>query len=758
MSYMDEKEKNTTKEVPDLEALSRSALENLEPSLDDNQIDKSDLEEFDAGMHDASLIFKTEVEKKEELEKEESKKSFIKNIGNQWKNLPKKKKIIVMVGIVLLLILIIVGIIFLIPKKATEGETSKLPDVILSGENYRYENGTLIFLDGDNEVGTYECENKDQERCKVSSLEEDHFDEPIKLDEDGNKIVFSSPIYENRYVFIIDHKNESDKDIILYDMKENKKVTTVYGIKNYKEGYVAFKDDESHWGLKKIESEAIKDIIPSEYDELGILPNQDKVSKVAVMKNSHSYIADVANKILSKAIPNRIVASDDKHIVTVGEDKKYHVYDYNAKELHDTPRDYIRIVQNYIIAVDDKTLYVYDDENHPMIMDGVKLKNDSYQVKETYKLKKLSKLERSFDASVVEKVLNITIYDEENEETRTINLLEGELSKTLAFLNYFDGTLYIYKNEEKKDVIGRYTCEHKNNIETSTKTLENCRIASESFLRETRGNSKERDLSSKTGWIPIFGEKYAFIKDGEANILYDLTKGSKIATYKTIDTSSYTEVNEITFISASEVPFIAQSNSSNKYGVAKITSEGVSSVIDFKYDSIKKLGDYYVVEENGKYALVTSKGQSIENFNEKSSPIVDYHKNYVKTTKDDMYFVHSFERPISDNAYNYIELYDEYYAAVLNGYVMIYDYQNKLITKERDERLKLNLTNYNGDGTKAFKMTFQKESVIVEIGQSNNTYGSKTIISLKGEEEEPKQPEEPKTDNQNNGGTTNDES
>ena len=736
---MDEKDNVNTKEVPDLNALSRSALENLEPTLDDNQIEKKDLEDFDAEMEDANLVFKTEVETKEEIKKEEPKDSIFKALGKKWNQLPKKNKIFIILGILLFIILIVVGILLLIPKKVEE-EEPKLPDIILSAENYRYENGTLIFLEGDEELGTYECENKDQDNCKVASLEKDNFDEPIKLDEDGKEIVFSSPIYKNRYVFIVDRKSESNKEIFLYDMKEKKKITTVFGIKNYKDGYVAYKDEESKWGLKKIEEEEIKEIIPCEYDELGVLPNQETINRIAVEKNSHFYIADVGNKILSKAISNRIVSADDKHIVAVSEDKKYHIYDYNAKELHDTPRDYIRTLENYIIVVEDKTLYAYDYENHPMMMDGIKLKNSNYQVRETYKRKKLSKLERSFDANVVDKVLNVTIYDEEDEETKSINLSEGELSKTLAFLNYFDGTLYFYKNEEKKDLIGRYTCEHKNTIESSTTELNNCRLASESFLRETRGNTKERDLSSKTGWIPIFGEKYAFIKDGDANILYDLEKGSKVATYKVVDTSSYTEANEVTFVSAVEVPFIAESNSSHKYGVGKITSEGVSSLIDFRYDSIKRLGDYYVVEENGKYQLITIKGEAIDNFNEKSSPIVDYHKNYVKTMKDDMYFVHSFAKPISDNAYNYIELYDEYYAAVLNGYVMIYDYQNKRITKEKDEQLKLNITNYTGEGTRAFKMTFSKDSVAVEIGQSNNTYGKKIIISLKEEEEEEPKP------------------
>ena len=200
---MDEKEKINTKEVPNLNELSRSALQNLEPELDDNEIKVEELSEFDEAQEDANLVFKTEVKAKEEI-KEKKKGSIFKKLGRIWKNMPKKNKILIIVGVLIFIIAIIAIIVLLSPKK--EEEKPKLPDIILSGDNYRYENGKLIFLDDEDEIGTYECENKDQNLCKVAALDSDEFDDVVKVDEDGNKITFYSPIYENRYVFIIDHK------------------------------------------------------------------------------------------------------------------------------------------------------------------------------------------------------------------------------------------------------------------------------------------------------------------------------------------------------------------------------------------------------------------------------------------------------------------------------------------------------------------------------------------------------------------------
>ena len=202
----------------------------------------------------------------------------------------------------------------------------------------------------------------------------------------------------------------------------------------------------------------------------------------------------------------------------------------------------------------------------------------------------------------------------------------------------------------------------------------------DSIFRETRNTRETADYGG--GVIPIFGKKYMFIEDGDTIMLYDLKEGKTLAKYESVDTSSYTGAAELTMAMTTNVPFIAKSKSSSLFGVANITSEGVKPLIPFENASILLLGDYYVVEEKkDSYALYNLDGQKVEGFTNKVSPIVDYHKNYLKTIKDDMYYVHGFKEDVSSTAYNYIELYDEYYAAVLNNRVHLYRYDDDLEEK-----------------------------------------------------------------------------
>ena len=97
-----------------------------------------------------------------------------------------------------------------------------------------------------------------------------------------------------------------------------------------------------------------------------------------------------------------------------------------------------------------------------------------------------------------------------------------------------------------------------------------------------------------------------------------------------------------------------------------------------------------------------------------------------------MYYVHTFEEDVSNTAYNYIELYDEYYAAVLNGRVHLYRYDDTKDEKTeyiyesdsetKTDGVKLNTTDYYGNEVNAFRITFDDEEIHVEIGNSNNTY------------------------------------
>ena len=125
---------------------------------------------------------------------------------------------------------------------------------------------------------------------------------------------------------------------------------------------------------------------------------------------------------------------------------------------------------------------------------------------------------------------------------------------------------------------------------------------------------------------------------------------------------------------------------------------------------------------------------------DKASPIVDYYKNYLKTFKDNMFFVHSFAKEISSTAYNYVELYDDFYAAVINHRVHLYRYDepNKEFIYEvnGDEKgengLKLLTDRYYGSNVNAFRITFDSKYIYVEIGNTNNTYNAPLKFLLDG--------------------------
>ena len=714
-----EQELETTKEVITLHDLSLEALNNLEEK-DEEVTEEADVEDLDENMEKADLVFKTEVETKEEVKEElakEKKENIFKKLAKKWKSLDKKKKIIVICVAVVLVLLIAVGIFFLV--SGNDGPLDDTPDVILESDNYRYENGTLIFLDGDSEIGRYECEHKDETLCEVSYLtNDDAFDKTRMIDENGNDLTLRSQIYHNRYAFVTDRESTDTERIILYDMQENSTVQELKSVKAYDDNYVALENTDNYYGLAQINDGEFKMVIPYEYEAVGVLPDQEEITRVMVQKDGSQYLSDLSNKVLTKAFDETIVGANDRYVKTKDSEGAYHVYDYNVTELKDKTWDYVVLLTDYMITVEDQKLYVMNYEGSPMNREGIALNNENYNAVETYEELKLIDTEKSFDYELTGTLLNINVYNGSDKENHSINLNEGRLSSSLAYLEYFDGKLYLYSDQDKNTLIGSYPCDTRNEVGDGTSSLERCRIASESFMRETTGNTKEIDESGKLGWIPVIGKRYAFIADGDTIVLYDFTDSKKLATYSNVDTRSYTGVSEVTFTDASSVSFIAQSKNSSKYGVARISSGGVTPLIAFEANSIKGLGNYYVVEKDGTYALYDL--DSSKKSDDKTSPIVDYHGDYLKTYKDNSYFVHKFNGSVNDqNSHTYIELYDEYYVTVDNKDINIYNYDGENLTANLSsgtrDLLKVQIDNFYGSGAKAFSVTFSGEYANVII-------------------------------------------
>ena len=380
-----EQELETTKEVITLHDLSLEALNNLEEK-DEEVTEEADVEDLDENMEKADLVFKTEVETKEEVKEElakEKKENIFKKLAKKWKSLDKKKKIIVICVAVVLVLLIAVGIFFLV--SGNDGPLDEAPDVILESDNYRYENGTLIFLDGDSEIGRYECEHKDETLCEVSYLtNDDAFDQTRMVDENGNDLTLRSQIYHNRYVFVTDRESTDTERIILYDMQENSTVQELKSVKAYDDNYVALENADNYYGLAQINDGEFKMVIPYEYEAVGVLPDQEEITRVMVQKDGSQYLSDLSNKVLTKAFDETIVGANDRYVKTKDSEGAYHVYDYNVTELKDKTWDYVVLLTDYMITVEDQKLYVMNYEGSPMNREGIALNNENYNAVETY--------------------------------------------------------------------------------------------------------------------------------------------------------------------------------------------------------------------------------------------------------------------------------------------------------------------------------------------------------------------------------------
>ena len=743
---------HTTKEVINLDELAESAINSIEKEVDHNMIE-------------ADLQFQEEVEQLHvpentiilENNDKKSKDNIFKKLKNKWHNLPKKNKIIIIVVTVLVIILLAVGIFFLTRKKAVSHPD--VPDVILEEDNYRYENGVLHFLEDDEEIGTYECTNKDENKCYVAYLtNDDNFDGLKQVNDDGEDIELRSKIYNERLVFVFDNKSEDDEIIKLFDIKNNEVKEEFLSIKAYDflDDKAILKNMDSKYGLVTFNNEDVKTTIPYDYDELGILTNDEDLERIVAKKDGSYYLINKNNESITNAIPNPIVDANKDHLKTKDALSNYKVYDYQGKDIGEG--SYALLLDDYVIFVRDLQLYVTDYEKHPMNLDGIPLKNEQYNPIAYYKKNKLTKTKKSFDAEVYDKNLIITVYGNSTDEVETtnLNLQEGLYSINIPFINYLNGKLYFYSDEKKENLLGSYECNNKNNINSTNASLDNCNIATESMLVENRATTKEKDVTDSLGLLPIFYNRYVFIKDGnDTVILYDLQAPSDStikAYYTKVDAKIYSKADKVTFANEGPYYYIAESERSGKYGLAKITKDNVEGKIGFDFQSLKRLGDYYVGKaDDGSYILDLS-GNKLSL--PKDGEILDYNGSNLKYINDNEYYVSAFDKDSDGNGYKYIELYDKYYAAVsLNKedkkyYLSLYAYNAEEPVNSSLTNIELKNTKFTGDGVKAFEITFNNNNAEIKIGdEKEKEYSSPKTYSLKVEEK-------PKNDNKPNQGNT----
>jgi len=748
---MDNQNENT-KEIENLEQLREKALDTLELDLDI-------IEDIDENIEESTEIFENIVEETKELEEQEKevqaeeepkkKRTFKEKINDmkaKWQSLPKKKKIVIIVTTSLVLLLIIGLILYFVLNKEEES-TPKVKDVIVDLDNYRYKNGKLIFLNkSKEEIGEYTCQNQDQDLCYVAYYsDEDYFDEPKYIYEDDSKVKQRSNIFQDRYAFVYDSQEKEGGLIHMYDMEKQEVVNEYLLVKGYEnlKNQVIVKDKNNQYGLFEIQEESLEaKIIPS-YEYLGVINSKENIDRVIGKQNGKWYLTDFSANNLTKPISQEIKDYNDHYIKTMDDFGSYHAVDYNGNEINNESYDYIDLLDDYALFIKDQKMWVENYEHQKMNIEGISLANKNYLPIATYsKENKLIKTEKSYEISYQGKTMNIDIFDNDgNSEQKKINLNEGRVSANLPFISYFEGKLYIFKEKEKNNLIGSYSCETKNNISDDTNELTNCTIARESYYQDNDLESKQPD---NIGILPIFNERYAFISDtnnpDNANIvLYDLKENTSKSKYRSVDAGTYTRSNELTFVNANNSYVIAE-NKNGKFGIIRMNTNTVEGVKEFDFHHIERIGLYYIIQNSSGYAIMDHNGNIITSFVTNKIRNFDLDAGYM-VTKDSKYHLYTIKgESLTPSGFDYISLHNNYFGAVTNNTLNIYSMKEP--TKALTDDIKLERNNYTGEGTLAYQITITGTNAKVQIGKNNNTYETKTVSLIPKETGKDDQSEE----------------
>lgn len=623
-----------------------------------------------------------EVQKPLEEVKKEKKKRIKK--PSKWSKLTKKQKIIVVV-VASIILLLIIGLLvyFLVIKK--NKEEVKEPVVIVEKENYRYEDGKLIFLDEDKkELGEYTCVNKDEDLCYVAYYtSEEEFDEDKKVYEDGTNIDITSDIILDKYVFVYDSPKKKNGEITLYNIDDKKSIEKYNSLKEVNEEMVIVKKDNKY-GVLSFTKKKIDEDFKIEYDFIGHMNDTEYL--VVADNNSYS-LYNYDGKSVTKSV-NGIIKSFDENNLSVSINGKYYVYGYDGNELISNTFDYIRFESSYIIGISSNKVYVFDKTGAPMNIDGIKIKVDDYNTKLIFnkELRQIDKKE-TFSVTVNDKQLKIDLKDD---KPITINLNEGIINKNLPYYSYFAGKLYFYSDEAKQESLGSYTCSYANAINNNAFS-NNCFIAKESNILD---NSKDNSF------LPIYNNRFIFITDtktpdGNDNIiLYDLKDNKKLATYKMVDLNYHVKNDNAVTFENTNGTYVLAKNTSDSYGLVNITNKNVLGVIPFKNkDSnttnveVKALGDYLVFKRSDDtYHIYDYKGTELAPQINTKNEIVEYKNNYIKVkTNAGNYMLYGLDGKIISDEYKAIITDTSLYITVDNkNKIGVFKYNNKTNLVNKD--------------------------------------------------------------------------
>lgn len=271
---------------------------------------------------------------------------------------------------------------------------------------FQYEGKLYFYSVSGNLIGTYECKN--QNLCDYASSFND--DKLYSIDYHQSEDA-KIPIINNRYAFLVDSESVNGVKPFLYDIPNQRILTTYSSVKNYGVGIendlFIVGNDALKYGVLSLQGDPqVK--VKFEYDFIGIanLFNEDEnkiMSDLLVgFKDQYWFLLDMNGAVLSSAITKEIVSYNGKNII-VKDDSGYQIVNYEDQiVIPNGPYKHLSFTGKYVNITDmQNNFYVYDITTESQITTSQPLKtNDNI----TSRINEDGKLEVLLNEKIIETV------------------------------------------------------------------------------------------------------------------------------------------------------------------------------------------------------------------------------------------------------------------------------------------------------------------------------------------------------------------